>query len=55
MDRMMRMILPFRLRITSVDGTWKLNQNKTAKARAGVVAALGPDHGIAQAMRALDE
>ncbi len=28
MDRMMRMILPFRLNITSVDGTWKLNQNK---------------------------
>jgi len=27
-DRMMRMILPFRLSITSIDGTWKLNQNK---------------------------
>ena len=27
-DRMMRAILPFRLAIESVDGTWKLNQNK---------------------------
>ena len=25
---MMRMILPFRLSITSIEGTWKLNQNK---------------------------
>ncbi|MGV8985519.1 MAG: FMN-binding negative transcriptional regulator [Cypionkella sp.] len=40
MERMLRMILPFRLRITGVDGTWKLNQNKTAEARAGVIAAL---------------
>ncbi len=28
MDRMMRQILPFRLDIETVDGTWKLNQNK---------------------------
>ena len=27
-DRMMRAILPFRLTIDTVDGTWKLNQNK---------------------------
>ena len=27
-DRMMRAILPFRLTIASIDGTWKLNQNK---------------------------
>lgn len=32
-ERMMRMILPFRLAITSVDGTWKLNQNKEETAR----------------------
>lgn len=32
-DRMMRMILPFRLSITSIDGTWKLNQNKDDAAR----------------------
>jgi transcriptional regulator len=55
MDRMMRMILPFRLQIASVDGTWKLNQNKTPQARAGVIAALGPEHGIARAMQVLDE
>jgi len=28
MDRMMRQILPFRLEIETVEGTWKLNQNK---------------------------
>ena len=27
-DKMMRAILPFRLSIESIDGTWKLNQNK---------------------------
>jgi transcriptional regulator len=32
-DRMMRMILPFRLQLMSVDGTWKLNQNKDNGAR----------------------
>ena len=40
MDRMMRMILPFRIDVTSVEGTWKLNQNKTAAARLGVVDGL---------------
>ncbi len=44
MPRMMRMILPFRLQISTVDGTWKLGQNKPAEARAGAadgLAALG--------------
>lgn len=40
MDRMLRMIVPFRLMIETVEGTWKLNQNKPAEARAGVIAAL---------------
>lgn len=40
MERMLRMILPYRLTIETVDGTWKLNQNKPAEARAGVIAAL---------------
>jgi transcriptional regulator len=40
MARMMRMILPFRLTITSVEGTWKLNQNKTDAARASAAARL---------------
>ena len=55
MDPMKRMILPFRLQITAVDGTWKLNQNKTPAAQAGVIAALeaqgGTQADIAQAMR----
>jgi transcriptional regulator len=46
MERMMRMILPFRLTITRIDGTWKLNQNKTAEMRhaaADALAATGGD------------
>lgn len=54
MARMLRMILPFRLDIAAIEGTWKLNQNKTPAQRQGVIAALGPDHGIAQRMRDLD-
>ena len=59
MDRMKRMILPFRLNITAVDGTWKLNQNKTPAARAGVILALDAQGGaqaeIARAMRDLSD
>jgi transcriptional regulator len=40
MVRMMRMILPFRLAIEGVEGTWKLGQNKTPEQRAGAVAGL---------------
>lgn len=40
MPRMMRMILPYRLQIGTVDGTWKLGQNKPAEARAGAAAGL---------------
>jgi transcriptional regulator len=42
MARMMRSIVPLRLIVASVEGTWKLNQNKPAAARlaaAGHVAA----------------
>jgi transcriptional regulator len=54
MPRMMRMILPFRLTITSVEGTWKLNQNKTDAARERAAARLAdqPDAG-SQAIAAL--
>ncbi len=45
MERMMRMIVPFRLTIDTVEGTWKLNQNKTAAARAGVIGALEAQNG----------
>ncbi len=40
MPRMMRMILPYRLQITTVDGTWKLGQNKSEPARLGAAAGL---------------
>ena len=44
LSRMMRMIRPFRLTVTDVQGTWKLNQNKPDKVRlsaADHVAAYG--------------
>jgi transcriptional regulator len=54
MPRMMRMILPFRLTITSVEGTWKLNQNKAADVRARAAQALaGQADPGAQAIAAL--
>ncbi|MDC0659176.1 FMN-binding negative transcriptional regulator [Leisingera sp. SS27] len=40
LDRMMRMIVPARMRITGTDGTWKLSQNKTDAARAGAAEAI---------------
>lgn len=40
MERMMRMILPFRLVVEKVDSTWKLGQNKTPQQRRGVIDAL---------------
>lgn len=61
MDRLMRMILPFRLDITSVDSTFKLNQNKTPDQREGAAAGIatalmGLEAGqIAQRMRDLDQ
>jgi transcriptional regulator len=33
LERMMRMILPFRLEIAEITGTWKLNQNKSDEMR----------------------
>jgi transcriptional regulator len=33
LDRMMRQIVPFRFTLEEVEGTWKLNQNKTDAAR----------------------
>lgn len=38
--RMMRMILPCRLRVEAVDGTWKLGQNKEVAARRAAADAL---------------
>ncbi|GHC50053.1 FMN-binding negative transcriptional regulator [Neogemmobacter tilapiae] len=55
MDRMMRMILPYRMTITSVDGTWKLNQNKPESQRLGAAQALAEQGSVelAQLMRAI--
>lgn len=61
MERMMRMILPFRMVVTSVEGTWKLNQNKPASARQGAAFALdaqgelGPASQLAALMRGVAE
>lgn len=53
LDRMLRMILPFRLSVASVDGTWKLGQNKPEAARlsaaSGVEARGGAE--LARLMR----
>lgn len=52
MDRMMRQIVPFRLAVEDVQGTWKLGQNKTAEARLGVALALADrDPALAALMR----
>mgnify|MGYP002737557364 CR=1 FL=1 len=53
MPRMMRMILPFRFHVASVEGTWKLNQNKTPEVRARAAAALSPGNAAAQEIAAL--
>jgi transcriptional regulator len=54
MERMLRMILPFRLHLTGIEGTWKLNQNKTPEVRASAVAGLrGQDDAGSQAIAAL--
>jgi transcriptional regulator len=42
-ERMLRMILPFRLRVEAVEGTWKLSQNKPEAAR--LAAADGLEQG----------
>ncbi|NDV02724.1 FMN-binding negative transcriptional regulator [Pseudoroseicyclus tamaricis] len=39
--RMMRSIVPVRLRIEAVDGTWKLGQNKPEAARLAAAAHVG--------------
>ena len=40
LTRMLRQILPFRLHIDAVDGTWKLSQNKPDEARRGAGAEI---------------
>lgn len=43
LERMMRQIVPVEMTELAVDSTFKLNQNKSAPARLGAAAALGPE------------
>lgn len=52
LERMMRMIVPCRLDIATVDGTWKLAQNKPDAARLAAAGALAAG-GIGQEVGAL--
>lgn len=45
LEKMMRMIVPFRFTVTGVDGTWKLGQNKPEAARVSAAEQMA-DHGI---------
>ncbi|MYM55183.1 FMN-binding negative transcriptional regulator [Thalassovita mangrovi] len=40
MDRLMRMIVPAKMRIEDIDGTWKLGQNKPDAARLSAAEAI---------------
>jgi len=46
--RMRRMIVPARMRVTGVDGTWKLSQNKSDAARKSVAAQIESGPGAEQ-------
>lgn len=55
-DKLMRMILPFRLEVAQVDSTWKLGQNKPEVARRAAADNVGAGIGqeldtLAQLMR----
>lgn len=60
MDRMMRQILPFRFHIESIDGTWKLSQNKDDDVRLAAADHIETGSGteladLATLMRAVAE
>lgn len=61
MERMMRQILPVAMEIREIDATWKLNQNKSASARASAADAVSrspigsSQHALADLMRSLPE
>lgn len=48
--RMMRMILPVHMAVTGIEGTWKLNQNKSDAARLGAAGEVA-DPVLADLMR----
>lgn len=45
LEKMMRMIVPYRFTLTGVDGTWKLGQNKPDDVRVAAAREMA-DHGI---------
>ncbi len=52
LERMMRMILPCRMRVEDIQGTWKLNQNKPDDVRMRAAEQVG-NFGIGSAVQAL--
>ena len=52
LEKMMRMIVPCRMEITSVDGTWKLGQNKPDEVRLNAGREVA-GYGIGQEVRTL--
>ncbi|MCG7520542.1 FMN-binding negative transcriptional regulator [Ruegeria sp. Ofav3-42] len=52
LERMMRMIVPLCLRIDDIQGTWKLNQNKTDTARMNAAEHIARD-GFGSELQAL--
>ncbi|MBO9445945.1 FMN-binding negative transcriptional regulator [Ruegeria sp. R14_0] len=54
LERMMRMIVPFRLRIDDIQGTWKLNQNKPDAARESAAGQIA-HNGIGSELEALQK
>lgn len=54
LERMMRMILPFRLTIRDIQGTWKLGQNKSDGVRLAAAHALLPG-GIGMELEVLSQ
>lgn len=60
LEKMMRMIVPFRFTLTGVDGTWKLGQNKPDEVRRAAANQMAQDgigseaEQIAALMRDLD-
>ncbi len=45
MDRMMRIIVPYVFHVESIEGTWKLNQNKEDPVRRAAAAQIEQSHG----------
>lgn len=52
MERMMRVIVPCKMQVSGVDGTWKLNQNKPEDVRLRAADSVG-ENGIGTALAEL--